>query len=405
MSDDVKTGNGAIERYQPPRLPWHDAVAERFSDMGVNKTTWKVLCEAIFPRAKSPDSIIMALSYCQARKLDPFKRPVNIVPMWDSKANEGEGGYVETVWPSIAELRTTAFRTGQYAGCEETVFGPMVTKTFKGEVWINKKKTPVEKTVTFPEWAQVTVLRVLHGVERRFVGPRVHWQETYATMGSSDVPNEMWAGRAVGQLEKCSEAAALRKAFPEELGNDPTSEEMDGRRVYHDVVRESVPISTPKAVPKLAPPPAPPPPPPPPLQMAVSIGEAQDSGIGTLSHIGDVSFPHPTTVTVSLPSSEHETAMIPVGKKGRKKSAPAAPAAPSVPSTPEKTSAKDPMAGFSDADLDLVTEFVDALNESTDANGVRNVERYFAVRLLQISDSAREFCLNKLQGAKGKLPP
>jgi hypothetical protein len=43
------------------------------------------------------------------------------------------------------------------------------------------------------------------------------------------VPNEMWANRPVGQLEKCAEAGALRRAFPEEIGNALTAEEMEGQ--------------------------------------------------------------------------------------------------------------------------------------------------------------------------------
>ena len=105
------------EPLKPPRLPYHEAVQERF---GIDRAGWKALVEAIYPNAETADAIIMALSYCRARNLDPFKRPVHIVPMWSSAA----GKTIETVWPGIAELRTTAFRTGQYAGMSEPEFGP-----------------------------------------------------------------------------------------------------------------------------------------------------------------------------------------------------------------------------------------------------------------------------------------
>jgi hypothetical protein len=39
----------------------------------------------------------------------------------------------------------------------------------------------------------------------------------------------MWSNRPVGQLEKCAEAGALRRAFPEEIGNALTAEEMEGQ--------------------------------------------------------------------------------------------------------------------------------------------------------------------------------
>ena len=108
----------------PPRLPFHPAIEERF---GVDKSGWKALAEAIYPLAKSADAIIMALSYCKARKLDPFKRPIHIVPMWSAV----EGAMVETVWPGISELRTTAFRTGNYAGMDAAEFGPPVETEFE----------------------------------------------------------------------------------------------------------------------------------------------------------------------------------------------------------------------------------------------------------------------------------
>jgi hypothetical protein len=80
--------------------------------------------------------------------------------------------------------------------------------------------------VTFPEWCQITVYRLLEGQRIAFPGPRVYWLETYATaFAKSDLPNEMWKDRSRGQLEKCAEAAALRKAFPEELGADYTIDE------------------------------------------------------------------------------------------------------------------------------------------------------------------------------------
>jgi hypothetical protein len=39
----------------------------------------------------------------------------------------------------------------------------------------------------------------------------------------------MWKKRSMGQLGKCAEAQALRKAFPEMTGGAPTADEMEGR--------------------------------------------------------------------------------------------------------------------------------------------------------------------------------
>lgn len=205
---EVKTAPDKAEQLpavQGGRIPYHPVIKERYN---IDGSEWRALTDAIFPAAQSIESIMLALSYCKARRLDPFKRSVHIVPIWDKKA----GAYVDTVWPGIAELRTTAFRTGSYAGRDPTKFGDDVTtewKTDKGEII----------AVTHPEWAQVTVYRMVQGQRAAFEGPRTYWLETFSdTKGGA--PNAMWRKRPSGQLEKCAEAAALRAAFPEETGGE-----------------------------------------------------------------------------------------------------------------------------------------------------------------------------------------
>ena len=203
----------AVTAWAPPtRLNLPAPVAERF---GIDAIKWKALVETIYPNATSIDSVVMALSYCEARKLDPFKRPVHIVPVWSKAAN----GMVDTVWPGISELRTTAMRTGLYAGKDKTEFGPDITVTL-GNV-----------EITFPEWAQTTVYRMVPGIGRcPFEGPTIYWIEAYATAKrDTKAPNDMWKKRPRGQLDKCAEAAALRTAFPEELGNEYAAEEVEGQ--------------------------------------------------------------------------------------------------------------------------------------------------------------------------------
>jgi hypothetical protein len=86
---------------------------------GLSEQSWKVLTEVTFPTAKTPEAILMALDYCKARKLDIFKKPVHVVPMWSAAL----GRNVETVWPSIMEIQTTASRTGVWAGMDRPVCG------------------------------------------------------------------------------------------------------------------------------------------------------------------------------------------------------------------------------------------------------------------------------------------
>lgn len=202
-----ENGKEQLPAIAPPRLPYHPLIEQRF---GIDRASWKALVEAIFPNATSVESVILALSYCRARKLDPFKRNVHIVPIW----NRDLRCMVDTIWPGIGELRTTAFRTGQYAGRDDAEFGPIIVEKVG------------EQQMKFPEWCRVTLYRVVANQRVAFAGPKVYWMETYATAKrDTDTPNEMWASRPMGQLEKCAEAAALRAAFPEEIGTEYIADE------------------------------------------------------------------------------------------------------------------------------------------------------------------------------------
>lgn len=218
MTETTETAQIAVQqprnelRLSGPRLPYHPLIEERF---GIDRGTWKFLTDVLYPSAEEPETIINVLAYCKARKLDVLKKPVHVVPVWDKRRSK----MVDSVWPSIAEVRITATRTGLYAGRDETVFGPDKTETLGG----------VE--VTYPEWAQVTVYRFVAGQACAFVGEKVRWKEYYAKAKRDTLaPNDMWKTKTYSQIAKCAEANALRCAFPEEDGG-PTAEEMDGQEV------------------------------------------------------------------------------------------------------------------------------------------------------------------------------
>jgi hypothetical protein len=75
---------------------------------------------------------------------------------------------------------------------------------------------------------------------------KVYWLEAYGSQGRTGVPNDMWGKRPYGQIDKCVEAAALRKAFPEELGSTYTSDEMEGHSIEGAVIEEQPKLSPPK---------------------------------------------------------------------------------------------------------------------------------------------------------------
>ena len=191
----------------------------------LSEQSWKVLTEVTFPSAKTPEAIMMALDYCRTRKLDIFKKPVHVVPMWSAAL----GRSVETVWPSIMEIQTTASRTGLWAGMDRPVWGPDKTQTFSGRYKDdNEQWQEMTVQVTFPEWVAVTVYRLVNGRRCAFT-EEVYWLEAYSTAGGkySQIPTAMWIKRPKGQLAKCGKAASLRAAFPEECGY--AAEEMAGK--------------------------------------------------------------------------------------------------------------------------------------------------------------------------------
>lgn len=213
---------------QPPRLPYPANDAPE----GITPGKWKALVDAIFPSARTVDGVMLAIEYCKSRGLDVFKRAVHIVPMYNSAL----GRDVETVWPGINELRTTAARTNVYAGNDNCVFGPTLKRGFKVQVE-RQKRNSTDKYVQreecdpfeYPEWAQITVYKIVGGVRCPFVGPRILFSEAFSGIKGLRVPNAKWQESPFWMLEKCAEAAALRRAFPEELANVYAAEEMEGK--------------------------------------------------------------------------------------------------------------------------------------------------------------------------------
>jgi phage recombination protein Bet len=192
-----------------------------------------VLQSSLYPGAKL-ESIKMVLGYCKAAGLDPMKKPVHIVPMKVSTGQKDERGWDiketrDVIMPGVGMYRTEASRTGQYAGVTEPEFGPIQQLDYTVDVWEDdngrRKKTTKQKTLRYPEWCRVSVDRIVDGSPRTFTA-KEFWLENYATRGSDGAPNEMWTKRPFAQLAKCAEAQALRKAFPDTTGAQPTAEEM-----------------------------------------------------------------------------------------------------------------------------------------------------------------------------------
>lgn len=190
--------------------------------LGVTEAVFSALQNSIYPGA-SIDSIILVVKRCKASGLDPLMKPFHIVPM-SFKNDMGQWGMRDVIMPGIGLYRITAVRTKQYCGSSAPTFGPMITQNLDGS------------EVTFPEWCEVTVYKLVAGVKCEFTA-REYWLENYATQSKKTMaPNNTWRKRVRGQLAKCAEAQALRKAFPEDIPQEPTFEEMEGKTYDNNVV-------------------------------------------------------------------------------------------------------------------------------------------------------------------------
>lgn len=182
----------------------------RLENRGIDPMLWNAIGASIFPGA-ADESKLMAIDYCKSRGLDIMKKPCHIVPMNVKDAKTGQYSWRDIIMPGIAEIRITADRTGKYAGQDAPIFGPLVEMEFG------------KATHSVPEFCTVTVYRIVNGQRVAFTHTEF-FEEACNTTKDGNL-NSMWTKRKRGQLSKCAEAGALRKAFPEESGGIITAEE------------------------------------------------------------------------------------------------------------------------------------------------------------------------------------
>ncbi len=194
-------------------------------ERGINRSCWSALCNTIYP-SNSHDSIILAWEYCEARGLDIMMKPVHLVGMNVKNPVTGIKEWRDVVMPGVGLYRIQADRSKTYAGADEPEFGPTITTEFP-DAYTNGKVV----TVSFPEWCKYTVHKLIGDRIVKF-SAKEYWMENYATQKAGAIcPNAMWKKRPNGQLAKCAEAQALRKAWPE-IGQEATAEEMEGKDYF-----------------------------------------------------------------------------------------------------------------------------------------------------------------------------
>jgi phage recombination protein Bet len=220
MDMDHTSSDLSVQAKQNALAQWFNA-NPNLASRGIDEPMWNALCTSIYPGAK-PDSIMMAVDYCNARNLDIMLKPVHLVPMNVKDAQNNSYAWRDVPMPGIGLYRIQAERTKNYAGADAAEFGPEVTETL-----VTKGGTTID--FTFPEWCKYTVYKQMAGGKIVSYTAIEYWKENYATEGgTSTAPNSMWKKRPRAQLAKCTEAQVLRKAWPE-IGQEATAEEMEGK--------------------------------------------------------------------------------------------------------------------------------------------------------------------------------
>ena len=151
--------------------------------------------------------------YCNRVKLDPFSNQIHFIKRNGKPAFQ----------TSIDGFRIVANRTGKYSGQTDVEYGPEIDFTFTITKWEgfgeNKKKKQESFVKKVPSYAKV-------GVHRRgFDGPL--YSTAYFEEYCPEPPNQtVWKKMPRVMLAKVAEAAALRKAFPNDLAGIYTDDEM-----------------------------------------------------------------------------------------------------------------------------------------------------------------------------------
>jgi len=154
---------------------------------------------------------------CQRTGLDPFARQIHMIARntksWDPQTRTESWTKKFTIQTGIDGYRLIARRAADKAHVD-LEYGDTEWCGSDGQ-W-----TTVWTKATAPAAARVTVLR--DGL--RFTAVALYAE--YVQTKNNGEPNAMWSRMPANQLAKCAEAAALRKAFPQDLSGIYVDEEM-----------------------------------------------------------------------------------------------------------------------------------------------------------------------------------
>ena len=170
-----------------------------------------LISSTIAPGCSSDELKLFAYA-CQRTGLDPFSKQIYAIKRGKM-----------TIQVGIDGLRAIAERTGQLDGSETFWIGDTEGSQWS-DVWLGSKPPSAAKTIIYRK-----------GCGHPFVG--------VARLQDYNAGQGLWSKMPAAMIAKCSEALALRKAFPADMSGVYTTDEMEQA--------EEVTV-TPVAVPKAA---------------------------------------------------------------------------------------------------------------------------------------------------------
>ncbi|WP_330236116.1 phage recombination protein Bet [Streptomyces sp. NBC_00566] len=195
MSAEITKAGGALA-IRPDQTEWTPDQAAVLQQSGISNAVTKAELSGF-------------LHLCQRTGLDPFSRQIYLIGRWNKKEQRD----VFTPQTGIDGYRVIAQRvtsqTGGTYGYEDTLWCDLSGKW--RDVWLLDAP---------PAAAKVTVIR--NGQRFSAVARFSEYVQTFPDGN----PKGLWAKMPAGQVAKCAEALALRKAFPHDLAGVYTAEEM-----------------------------------------------------------------------------------------------------------------------------------------------------------------------------------
>ena len=151
---------------------------------------------------------------CRMRGLNPFANQIYAIKR---KTKKGEPDAQMTIQVGIDGFRLQAQRSREYEGQTRPEWCDANGRWH--EVWMNSKAKPIAARVgVYRKNFREALYAVAHFAEFA--------QEYHDSFSNTQKLQGMWAKMPANQISKCAEAAALRKAFPEELSGFYVPEEI-----------------------------------------------------------------------------------------------------------------------------------------------------------------------------------